>query len=278
MEQHQPLRVLIVGQQNNFSHVLSTNIQHWGHEVVCYPIDELWQEETQKEKFIHSPLAKRQADVLLYDLDDAMNASTSNTSSDVIHALKGSKPLLIVLSSRSVSRKTLEQLGAVALLQKPFEMGRLLRYLCALQQLLYPSEKQVQSDVHVSCEHMRILVVDDDVNIAYVIRQCLTTSVETVFDVAIAHDGLDALEQCLRWRPHCIVTDLIMPLMNGYQVMRCLALGALRCTPAFVVMSALTQLEAPVDDFYLNGKTVAYVNKPFHIDNLLAAIQQVCLV
>ncbi|GAC1687510.1 MAG: hypothetical protein NVS9B9_09620 [Ktedonobacteraceae bacterium] len=128
-------------------------------------------------------------------------------------------------------------------------------------------------------EHTRILVVvDDDVNIAQVIHQCLTVDVEMVFDVAVAHDGLDALEQCLHWYPHCLVTDLIMPLINGYQVMRCLAIGAARFTPAFVVMSALTQLEAPVDASYLAGRPVAYVNKPFHSDSLLTAIQQVCLV
>ncbi len=275
MEQCQPLRVLIVGQQNNFTHVLSTNIQHWGHEVMCCSSEAL----QQKEKRGQTALAMWQADVLLYDLDDVVDAPKSHTFFSVLHILKDRQEFLIALSSRSVSRRTLEQMGAVALLQKPFEMGRLSRYLHVLRQLLHPHvQQQVQKDVEVPHEVMRVLVVDDDVNIAYVIRQCLTTDIETVFDVAIAHDGLDALEQCIHWHPHCIVTDLIMPLMNGYQVMRCLAIGAMHSTPAFVVMSALTQLEAPVDAVYLAGKTVAYVDKPFHIDNLLAAIQQVCLV
>ena len=276
MEQCQPLRVLIVGQQNNFTHVLSTNIQHWGYEVMCCSPETL----QQKGKHKQTTLAIWQTDVLLYDLDDVVDASKSHASSDVLHVLKeGRKHLLIALSSCSVSRRTLERMGAVALLQKPFEMGRLARYLRVLHQLLRPHvQPQAPKDAHVPQEMIRILVVDDDVNIAYVIRQCLTIDVETVFDVAIAHDGLDALEQCLYWQPHCIVTDLIMPLMNGYQVMRCLAVGTMQFVPAFVVMSALTQLEAPVNAGYLAGKTVAYVNKPFHIDNLLAAIQQVCLV
>jgi hypothetical protein len=44
-----------------------------------------------------------------------------------------------------------------------------------------------------------------------------------------------------------------------------------------VVMSALTQLEAPMNHSYLEGKSVVYVNKPFHIDHLLTAIEQVCV-
>ena len=278
MEPFQPLRILIIGQQNNFHHVLSANIQHWGYNVIRCSSDTLWQEEMQEGKQIANTLVKWQADVLLYDLDDDVDVSRFHTSAGELSILKEKKLFLIALSSRSISRRTLEHIGAVALLQKPFEMGRLSRYLRVLQQLLYPYVTQTYTDVSMTHERIRILVVDDDVHIASIIRQCLTTDVDTVFDVAVAHDGLDGLEQCLHWQPHCIVTDLIMPLMNGYQVMRCLALGVTRFTPAFVVMSALTQGEASSDASSVAGQTVAYVNKPFHIEQLLAAIQRVCLI
>ena len=274
MEPFQPLRVLLVGQQNNFRHVLATNIQHWGYEVLCCTSDALWQEEGQTS----GTLAKWQADVLFYDLDDVTHVSDVHISANVLSTPGDRKQVLIALSSRSISRRTLEGIGAVALLQKPFEMGRLARYLHVLQLLLYPRVAQMCINSTMPYERIRILIVDDDVNIASVIRQCLIADGESVFDVAVAYDGLDALEQCLSWQPHCVVTDLIMPLMNGYQVMRCLAMGVVRFVPAFVVMSALTQEEASLDATYLTGQTVAYVNKPFHIEQLLAAIQQVCLV
>ena len=60
-----------------------------------------------------------------------------------------------------------------------------------------------------------VLVVDDDVAVAEAISQCLI--LEAGYEVAVAHDGLEALLYCLDWRPRCIVTDLIMPSMNGYQ-------------------------------------------------------------
>jgi CheY-like chemotaxis protein len=175
-----------------------------------------------------------------------------------------------VLSSQSVSRSTLEQMGAVALLQKPFEMGRLQRYLRVLQRLLLEPEA-----IRPLGDRRRVLVVDDDIAIADAVRQCLIVS--TDYEVAVAHDGLEALEQCLDWRPHCIITDLIMPWMNGYQVMRCLNAVPLHTRPAFVIMSALNQFEVPWNRSYMRGNMVEYVDKPFNIDHLLATVEQVCL-
>jgi len=65
-----------------------------------------------------------------------------------------------------------------------------------------------------------------------------------------------------------------MPWMNGFQVMRSLSVAISRHMPVFVVMSALTQDELPVNRAYLQGKVVVFVNKPFHIDHLLDAVKQ----
>jgi CheY-like chemotaxis protein len=71
------------------------------------------------------------------------------------------------------------------------------------------------------------------------------------------------------------VTDLIMPWMNGYQVMRCLA-GTLCTMPGFVVMSALNQREMPGDRSYLAGRAIEYIDKPFQLDHLLTAVERAC--
>ncbi|HLQ10216.1 MAG TPA: hypothetical protein VK134_01350, partial [Ktedonobacteraceae bacterium] len=74
--------------------------------------------------------AEVEGDILVYDLDDALDTSTlkvGKTTSSVSYAVpfltssdKGwpRVRLMIALSSRSVSRFTLEQIGAVALLYK----------------------------------------------------------------------------------------------------------------------------------------------------------------
>lgn len=115
-------------------------------------------------------------------------------------------------------------------------------------------------------------MVDDNLEVAETIQQCLES--EPGYEIRIAFDGLEALEQYVAWQPDCIVTDLLMPWMNGYQVMRCLAAGASRRSPAFVVLSALTRHELPVNRAYLSGKSVVFVDKPFHIEHLLAAVEK----
>ena len=274
MNQHRPLRVLVIGQRNSFDQILAANVQCWGYEAVIVPSTMAVLGEEGIE-----------GDVLLYDLDEAFRISMLTKGRDTptlpIHLTKRIEQwwprvrFTIALSSHSVSRATLEQIGAIAFLHKPFEMGRLQRYLRLLQKLLFEELVLPAGDANpdITEETTRILVVDDDVDIADALQQCLVE--EAGYEVVVAYDGLEAVEQCLSWRPHCVVTDLIMPWMNGYQVMRCLAARSQHVLPAFVVMSALTQLEAPVKRSYLEGKTVAYVDKPFQIDYLLTTIQQV---
>lgn len=274
MNQHRALRVLVIGQRNSFDQILAANVQCWGFEavIVSSTMAVLGEEAIE-------------GDVLLYDLDEAFHISMLTKGRDTptlpIHLTKRIEQwwphvrFTIALSSQSVSRATLEQIGAVAFLHKPFEMGRLQRYLQLLQKLLCEELVLPAGDANhdTTEETTRILVVDDDADIADALQQCLVE--EAGYEVVVAYDGLEAVEQCLSWHPHCVVTDLIMPWMNGYQVMRCLAARPQHILPAFVVMSALTQLEAPVSRSYLEGKTIAYVDKPFQIDYLLTTIQQV---
>ena len=71
-----------------------------------------------------------------------------------------------------------------------------------------------------------------------------------------------------------MVTDVLMPWLNGYQVMRCLASVKSLPKPAFIVISALMKHEIPVDRSYLPDQVVRYIEKPFDMQNLLDVIGQ----
>ncbi len=275
MYQWRPLRILCVGLQDNIGRVVTTNIQCWGHEVIGFPTALTMDVESEAS----DEFSVLEGDILLYDVDasvsflkkgDGISALQQNIFVAGRQRLRAS--LTIALSSRSVSRNMLEQIGAVALLQMPFEMGHLQRYLSVLQRLLFATPRRGSGTSRR--EKVRVLIVDDDVNLAHAVQQCLLY--ESGYEVEVAYNGLEALEQWLDWYPECIVTDLIMPWMNGYQVMRCLAVGAEHMMPGFVVMSALPSLEGTRARSYLEGKSVAYVDKPFHVEHLLHAIKQVC--
>ncbi len=279
MDQRRQLRVLIAGRQDSFSDVLATNVQCLGYEAVIL---------SSELKRTSADGYDIEGDVLLYDVDELLQYQGVKKDSSLLQQgmqtadilwnleiLQARTRLTIVLSSCSVSRTMLERMGAIALLHKPFSMAQLQRYLCVLQRLLLPEQKQEQQMAIDTYEcAIRVLVVDDDKGVTNTVSECL--SAESGFAVAVAHNGLEALELCLDWHPQCIVTDLIMPWMNGYQMIRCLSASMLRAMPAFVVMSALTRLEGPRDRAYLTERAVTYVDKPFQIDHLLRTIKQVC--
>ena len=274
------LRVLIWGagnRQDHFEQILAANIQQWGYNVVNLPDLVRGQAQGNEDK----------ADVLVGDLDSTSRFSTRSNGLSAspaepawpasFDAWFSKARLLIALSSSSVPRAALERLGAVALLHKPFEMSQLQRYLRVLQRLLVeklPEGAQSYSDGHQVAVHgqsARILVVDDHKEVANTIRACL--EFETHYEVKIANEGLEALEQCMDWQPDCIVTDLLMPWMNGYQVMRSLSAGASVYAPSFVVMSALPQHELPVSRNVPKGKEIVYLDKPFQVNQLLQAVE-----
>ncbi|MGH2494219.1 MAG: response regulator [Ktedonobacteraceae bacterium] len=291
------LKVLFLGpggRQDHYTQILAANVQQWGYEASILTTSTVAGGGAQNVEV--------EGDVLVYDLDDppyVATLSVAQTSDEVsfvtpfLAKLDKGWPrvrLMIALSSRSVSRLTLEQIGAVALLNKPFEIERLQRYLQVFQQVLLDDAdrengngagfsqsavggKVVREHAYQGYERsVRILVVEDHPHVADTMRQCL--EFEPRYDIRIAEDGLNALKECVEWQPHCIVTDLLLPYMDGYQVMRTLSAAGTRQLPAFVVISALTQHELPESHVYPHGKSVVFIDKPFQIENLLDAVEQ----
>src|SRR5207249_3079099 len=63
----------------------------------------------------------------------------------------------------------------------------------------------------------RVLVVDDNVDAA----ESLAMIVKLWgHEVAVAHDGRSALEECARWVPDVVLLDIGMPAMTGHEVAR----------------------------------------------------------
>ena len=60
----------------------------------------------------------------------------------------------------------------------------------------------------------KILIVDDDENIAELISLYLT---KEFFDTKIVMTGTDALREFTSWQPNLILLDLMLPEIDGYQ-------------------------------------------------------------
>lgn len=112
---------------------------------------------------------------------------------------------------------------------------------------------------------MKILVVDDERQIARVLR----TSLESYgYEVAVAENGVKAIEVMKHFSPDLVITDLSMPEMDGVELTR-----ELRRTSdlPIIVLSVREQDASKV--LALDSGADDYVTKPFSMPELLARVR-----
>jgi two-component system OmpR family response regulator len=114
----------------------------------------------------------------------------------------------------------------------------------------------------------RLLVVEDDANIAELLSASLRYA---GFEVATAQDGHQALRVAREFRPDLMVLDVMLPGIDGFEVVRRMTSEGSRCPVLF-----LTARDAVADK--ITGLTVGgddYVTKPFSLDEVVARIRAV---
>jgi type IV pilus assembly protein PilB len=117
-------------------------------------------------------------------------------------------------------------------------------------------------------QNIKILIADDDEDILKVVEKRLSSC---GYEVVKARDGIEALEAAHKQEPDLIITDVTMPKMNGFELVKELR-SQLQTAVIPVVMltarqdkdSELKGLDAGADD---------YIMKPFDSDKLLARVK-----
>lgn len=113
----------------------------------------------------------------------------------------------------------------------------------------------------------KILVVDDDLGTRLSISDYLELS---GYKVITANDGQEGLILVNKHHPDLIVTDIIMPQMNGYELVRQVRQQAhFRLLPV-ILLTARTQTQERILG-YQSGCDL-YLPKPFELEELAAAI------
>ncbi|HVE71321.1 MAG TPA: response regulator [Thermoanaerobaculia bacterium] len=110
----------------------------------------------------------------------------------------------------------------------------------------------------------RILVVDDDDAIRALLRTVLR---RRGFVVETARNGIEALEQLGASRYALVVLDLMMPEMNGYDLLRNLEDQSFTARPRVLILTAGLNLQPVRSDLI-----VACLPKPFDIDLLVDTV------
>ena len=119
-----------------------------------------------------------------------------------------------------------------------------------------------------SVSEARLLVVEDEPNILELLSGSLRYA---GFEVVTATGGGDAVQLALQRRPDLIVLDVMLPDMDGFDVIRRLRGGG-----AHIPVLFLTARDATQDK--IRGLTLGgddYVTKPFSLEEVIARIRAV---
>jgi two-component system OmpR family response regulator len=112
----------------------------------------------------------------------------------------------------------------------------------------------------------RVLVVDDEPNIADVISMALRYQ---GFEVASASTGGEALATVESFRPQLMLLDVMLPDMEGFEVAR--RLSAEHARVPIIFLTARDATEDKVRGLTVGGDD--YVTKPFSLEELIARVR-----
>ena len=112
----------------------------------------------------------------------------------------------------------------------------------------------------------KILIVDDDENIANLISLYLT---KECYETRIEHDGQSALDAFKEYAPNLILLDIMLPGLDGYEVCREIR----RESKVPIMLSAKTEVFDKVLGLELGADD--YIIKPFDSKELVARVKAV---
>lgn len=118
-------------------------------------------------------------------------------------------------------------------------------------------------------EKKNILVIDDEPDLCTTVKARLEAN---NFNVLTALSGQEGLDKVKEYKPDLVILDLMMPVMDGFEVCQRLKKDALTSSIPVVVLTALEQEEAAKRALSLGAE--GYLVKPFEQESLLFTIRE----
>jgi chemosensory pili system protein ChpA (sensor histidine kinase/response regulator) len=119
--------------------------------------------------------------------------------------------------------------------------------------------------------YITVLVVDDSITVRRVTQRLLTRE---GMHVVLAHNGLDALDKMKTLRPDLILSDIEMPRLDGFDLVRRIRADARTADiPIVIISSRVAQKHR---DIAAQLGANHYLGKPFKEAELLAVLRLYC--
>ena len=118
-------------------------------------------------------------------------------------------------------------------------------------------------------EH-RILVVDDEKSITDLVTMALNLHGATV---EVAHTGADALRAVQSFRPHLVVLDVMLPDLDGFEVLKRMGWERRSAMTPVLFLTARGEVDDRIRGLAAGGDD--YMTKPFSVEEMLLRIKAI---
>lgn len=119
---------------------------------------------------------------------------------------------------------------------------------------------------HAGDEHPVILLIEDNPDVVEYLASCLRDT----YALDFAYNGRAGIEKALEITPDVIISDVMMPEKDGFEVLDLLKQDARSSHIPFILLTAKADLESRISG--LKRGADAYIAKPFHREELLATV------
>ena len=116
----------------------------------------------------------------------------------------------------------------------------------------------------------KILVVDDE---RHIVRLVQVNLEKVGYQVLTAYDGVEALEQVAKEKPDMVILDVMMPRMDGFEVLKKLQADAKTRDIPVIMLTAKAQ-DADIFKGWSQGVS-SYLTKPFNPRELLTFVERI---
>ena len=134
------------------------------------------------------------------------------------------------------------------------------------QDVWLPVESPSETETF-STNHYSIIIVEDKKELSSFLKESLQESFKNVY---VAGDGEEAIEIINQKHPDIIVSDIMMPKMNGYELCKKIKEDMATSHIPVILLTARGDLDSTTMGYKLGAD--AYLAKPFDMELLLAVI------
>ena len=131
----------------------------------------------------------------------------------------------------------------------------------------HPVEEGVEPDP-INTDKPSLLIVDDSTDI----RQYLMGEFREDYHVILARDGKEGLTKAQKYIPQIIISDIMMPSVDGFEFCDRIKSDLLTCHIPVILLTAKAADEDRLEGIEIGAD--AYISKPFEMDILKASVNQ----